>query len=445
MSNPWKSEAQRLFLLLAAATLVGWATGYWWRSFLAFICGYLLWHLFQLLQLERWLRTGAQLNLAPDMSGAWDLLVRYIYGIQRRHQKRKERMAGLLARFEQLATALPDGTVILRENDEIEWSNKVAEGLLGIRFPNDAGRRIDNLIRNPEFHAYLHGGRYDEPLNITSPLSDNTELNIRIIPFGEGERILAARDISSFMRVQTMRRDFVANVSHELRTPLTVMSGYLESMLDDETLGDEYRRALKSIQQQSQRMQHIVEDLLHLSRLESDLGELEETEVQVPKLLTALAHEAAHLAAESGHAIELALDQELTLTGVAHELNSVFSNLLHNALRHTPRGTRVEIRWYLGSAGEPVLQVKDNGPGIASAHVPRLTERFYRVDTGRSREAGGSGLGLAIVKHIMMRHGGVLDIESALGEGSRFICRFPAGRAVLHKQAKASLRSPSLS
>jgi two-component system phosphate regulon sensor histidine kinase PhoR len=437
MSNPWKAERQRLLLLLTAAALVGWSTGYWLLSFLAFSCAYLLWHLFQLLQLEKWLRGGAQPNLAPDMSGAWDLLARYIYGIQRRHQKRKARMSGLLSRFEQLATALPDGTVLLRENDEIEWSNKVAEELLGIKFPQDAGRRINNLIRNPEFHAYLHGGRYDEPLNITSPLSDRIELNIRIIPFGEGERILTARDISSFMRVQTMRRDFVANVSHELRTPLTVMSGYLESMLDDTGLGKDYRQALKSIQQQSRRMQHIVEDLLHLSRLESDLGALEENEVQVPKLLTALANETAHMVAESGHVVQLSLDHELALTGVAHELNSIFSNLLHNALRHTPPGTRIEIQWYSDRNGEPVLQVNDNGPGIAPEHVPRLTERFYRVDTGRSREAGGSGLGLAIVKHIMMRHGGVFDIQSILGEGSRFICRFPAGRAVLHKRAKA--------
>jgi two-component system phosphate regulon sensor histidine kinase PhoR len=437
MPNPWKAERQRLFLVLAIAALVGWLTGYWLPGFLAFSCAYLIWHLSQLLQVVKWLRSGAQLNLAPDMSGAWELLVGYIYGIQRRHHQRKERMRGLLSRFEQVATALPDGTVILRANDEIEWSNKVAEELLGIKFPNDAGQRIDNLIRNPEFHAYLHGGQYAEPLNITSPLSDRVELNIRIMQFGEGERILTARDISSFMRVQTMRRDFVANVSHELRTPLTVMSGYLESMLDDKGLDEEFRQALKSIQQQSRRMQHIVEDLLHLSRLESDLGKLEEAEVLVSKLLTSLAHETAHMAVESGHTINLALDHELGLTGVVHELNSIFSNLLYNALRHTPRGTRVEIQWYLDRTGEPVLQINDNGPGIAPEHVPRLTERFYRVDTGRSRDAGGSGLGLAIVKHIMMRHGGLFEIESIVGEGSRFICRFPAERAIVRKRAKA--------
>jgi two-component system phosphate regulon sensor histidine kinase PhoR len=437
MSNPWKAERQRLILILLVAALVGWLSGYWLPSFLTFSCAYLIWHLSQLLQVVKWLRNGGQLKLAPDMSGAWELLVGHIYDIQRRHQKRKKRMSGLLARFEQLATALPDGTVILRENDEIEWANKVAEDLLGVKMPSDTGQRIDNLIRSPEFHTYLHGGQYAEPLNITSPLSDRVELNIRIIPFGEGQRLLSARDISSFMRVQAMRRDFVANVSHELRTPLTVMSGYLESMLDDETQSEEYRQALKSIEQQSRRMQHIVEDLLHLSRLESDLSELEETEVQVPKLLTVLAHETAHMAAESGHSIELILDHELALTGVAHELNSIFGNLLYNALRHTPRGTRVEIQWYLDRNGEPVLQVKDNGPGIAAEHVPRLTERFYRVDSGRSRDAGGSGLGLAIVKHIMMRHGGEFDITSTLGEGSSFICRFPAGRAIVRRLAKA--------
>jgi two-component system, OmpR family, phosphate regulon sensor histidine kinase PhoR len=435
MPNPWKIERQRLLLLLGAAALVGWSTGFWLPSFLAFVCAYLLWHLSRLLQLVKWLRAGAQMNLAPDMSGAWDVVVRYIYDIQRRNRQRKDRMRGLLARFQQVAMALPDGTVILNADDEIEWSNKVAEDLIGIRFPSDAGQRIDNLIRNPEFHAYLHSSRYEEPLNITSPLSDRVELNIRIIPFGEGEKILAARDISSFSRVQAMRRDFVANVSHELRTPLTVMTGYLESMLDDRTLGEEYRQALKSIQQQSRRMQHIVEDLLHLSRLESDVAELDETEVPVPKLLGVLVHETSHLAGQTGHTVEPRLDQELAIRGVAHELNSVFGNLLHNALRHTPRGTRIEIHWRLGRDGEPVLEVNDNGPGIAAEHVPRLTERFYRVDTGRSREAGGSGLGLAIVKHIMMRHGGELRIESAPGKGSRFICRFPASRAIVRKSS----------
>jgi two-component system phosphate regulon sensor histidine kinase PhoR len=342
-------------------------------------------------------------------------------------------MNSLLARFEEVAVALPDATVVLKPDNEIEWSNKVAENLLGIRSPGDAGQRIENLIRTPAFHIYLRNGRFDEPLNINSPRYKGMELSIRIIPFGDGERLLTARDISSFVRVQAMRRDFVANVSHEMRTPLTVMSGYMESLLDDDRLDGEYRDILKSIQRQSQRMQAIVEDLLHLSRLESDLAEQDNTEVQVPKLLNTLAREVAFMAAESGHEIKLVLNEGLFLLGVAYELNSVFTNLLHNALRHTPRGTCVEIFWDIDKEGKAVLRVNDNGPGIHAKHVPRLTERFYRVDEGRSRDTGGTGLGLAIVKHIVQRHDGIFEIQSALGEGSSFICRFSPNRTVLKR------------
>jgi two-component system phosphate regulon sensor histidine kinase PhoR len=437
MSNSWGAERQRLLFVLVAAILLGWLTGYWLYSLLFSSIAYLIWHLLQLLQLVSWLRIGAKPGRAPDLSGAWELVVRYIYDIQKRHRQRKERLRNLLARFEDVAVALPDGAVVLRPDNAIDWSNKVADELLGIRYPEDIGQRIDNLIRNPEFHHYLQAEHYSEPLNIISPLNDQAELSIRVIPFGDGERLLMARDISSFMRMQAMRRDFVANVSHELRTPLTVMSGYLESLLDDNGIHGEYRQALQSIQQQSRRMQDIVEDLLHLSRLESNSYRQNDADVDVPQTLTILTDEISRLAAESGHTLTLELDTNLHLRASASEFGSIITNLLYNAIRHTPRGTHIKVHWYGDEQGNPVLRIDDDGPGISPEHVPRLTERFYRADAGRSRDKGGSGLGLAIVKHSMLRHGGMLDIHSAPGAGSSFVCRFPPERA-LYLTKKAS-------
>ncbi len=431
MSDSWVDERRRFYAVFFIGSLLGWLTGYWLAAYLLMTVLYLVWHLLQLLQLVAWLRSGANYRKAPDLSGVWELLVRFVYSIQRRHQQRKARFRNLLSRFKDIAAALPDGAIILKSNNEIEWSNEVAEALLGVRQPQDNGQRIDNLIRDPEFHTYLQRAEYDEPLNILSPAAERIELNIRLIPFGDsGELLLMARDISSFMRLQAMRRDFVANVSHELRTPLTVMSGYLEALQEEPDIQQDHQHALRSIDQQSSRMLQIVEDLLKLSRLESKLHGVPDTEVKVPALLGALLNDITHLAAESRHIIDQHIDQLVTVTGSDNELNSLFSNLIHNALRHTPAGTVVKVSWYLDEH-QAVFEVEDNGPGIAPEYLPRLTERFYRVDAGRSRDVGGTGLGLSIVKHIVLRHGGDLNINSVVGQGTCFTCRFPAGRTVI--------------
>lgn len=430
MLKSWVGERRRFFAVLAAGLIAGWVTGYWLWCVLAAVLGYLIWHLAQLKRLLDWVRLGATPHRAPDLTGAWEPVVRYIYRIQKRNRKRKARMRSLLGRFEQIAVALPDGTVVLRANNEIDWANQVADRLLGVRYPQDGGQRIENLVRNPEFRNYLKRGDYDEPLNIPSPVLDDVELSIRIIPFGDGERLLSARDISTFLRIQAMRRDFVANVSHELRTPLTVISGYLEALLEDERLDTEVRDALTSVRQQSSRMQHIVQDLLELSRLETESGELPETEVRMAGLVASLVAEAQHVAEASGHRLHVEADERLALKGAEKELGSLVTNLVHNALRHTPAGTAVTVKWHAGEFNTTVFRVDDNGQGIDPRHIPRLTERFYRVDSGRARETGGSGLGLSIARHIVQRHGGRLEIDSTPGHGSSFSCIFPPERTI---------------
>ena len=431
MSRYWLNERWRTLLILSAGAAGGWYSGYWASSFLLVVLVYVCWHISQFNILLQWLRDGADTQLIPDLSGPWELAGRYIYRIQRRNQQRKTLLRNLLDRFEQVAIALPDAVVVLRPNNEIEWANSMAEVLLGIKYSQDVGQRIDNLIRDPDFHRYLNSDDYRQPLELPSPEHDELELNIRIIRFGDGERLLAARDISSLVRVQTMRRDFVANVSHELRTPLTVMNGYLETLLDVDELTEDYRRALLSIQQQSDRMQQIVEGLLELSRLESDPSDVGGGQINVPAVITALLSEAASLAEASQHEFVPQINTELHLLGEEQQLISLFTNLIHNALRHTSAGTRIEVHWQLNSRGAAVFAVVDNGPGIEPEHLPRLTERFYRVDAGRSRDHGGTGLGLSIVKHIMLRHSGELQVDSVPDQSTSFTCVFPASRSIL--------------
>lgn len=430
-------EKQRLLLVLLAGSLAGLITGYWAICLLIATSIYLLWHLQQLNALTRWLKRGASLKRIPDLSGAWAPLVHYVYTIQRRNRKRKDQMRSLLKRFEQISLALPDATVVLSSNNEIDWSNKVAGNLLGIYHPHDRGHRLDNLIRNPEFHRYLAAGKFKQPLNIPSPVFEDVELSIRIIPFGKNERLLTARDISTFSQMQAMRRDFVANVSHELRTPLTVISGYLESLVDESKLDNDMKMALQAVQQQSSRMQHIVEDLLELARLENARTQLSEGEVHMPSIFAALLEEVKPMALVSNHELIADIDDNLYLRGGETEMSSLVSNLIHNAIRHTPSGSKIWVSWAMDSqTQEAVLTVKDNGQGIEREHIPRLTERFYRVDPGRSRDVGGSGLGLSIIKHIMLRHDAVLHIQSELEQGTEFTCVFPAERTVFLPNTK---------
>ncbi|PSQ93808.1 MAG: PAS domain-containing sensor histidine kinase, partial [Proteobacteria bacterium SW_6_67_9] len=327
LSDAWKAEVARLggFLLVSLAAAL--TTGYWAVSFIVGLIAYIAWHLRQMYLLERWLMTGGSIAQAPETSGIWDQLVHHIYRLQQRNRRRKKRLTNILNRFHRSTEAMPDAAVVLTSSGEIEWSNRAAYTLLGIRNPQDQGQRIDNLLRDPAFHDYLEVGDYSEALDLAAPVDEAIELNLRIIPYGDGQYLLMARDASTLRRVEAVRRDFVANVSHELRTPLTVITGYVESF-DGDDLPSHVREGLDAIERQSRRMLSIVQDLLTLSKLEMEPVDLDTAEVvRVPELLAGLRRDAEGLAAERGHCIELSADRALALRGVQTELTSAFANL----------------------------------------------------------------------------------------------------------------------
>jgi two-component system phosphate regulon sensor histidine kinase PhoR len=423
--NPWTAELRRLFLLLLIAVAVGLPLDYPGAVVLIVLGGYLAWHLRNLFRLYNWLQDGHRFH-PPEAGGIWGEVFHLLYRFQLRNRKRKRRLTGLIKRFQEATAAMPDATVILDADGAIEWFNGAAQNLLGLQPGRDVGQRILNLIRSPGFTRYLAKGTLNEPIRMLSPLDDSVTLNIRVVPYGREQRLLIARDVSQQQRLEQMRRDFVANVSHELRTPLTVVSGFLETLMDDdETYPDHAARPLELMQQQTWRMQHIVEDLLLLSRLETDSSRPPHQAVAVPAVLLMIQEGVEPLVEQKGQHLTIESDSGLWIYGAEKELYSAFSNLVTNAVRYTPEGGSIAVRWYRDDSGAH-LEVRDTGVGIAPQHIPRLTERFYRVDVGRSRDVGGTGLGLAIVKHVVSRHDGNLRISSTLNKGSIFSIDIPS-------------------
>ena len=338
-------------------------------------------------------------------------------------ERRGAEWAAALERSRLAARALPDGVVIL-EADRIEWSNDTARLHLGVEVPRDAGTPIAHLVRDPAFLAYLDAGQYDGPVEVHSSAARGRVITLQVVEYGEGWRLLLSRDVSHVRRLEQVGREFVANVSHELRTPLTVIAGFLET-LRDEGDPEAARRYVDLMEQQARRMQRLVEDLLTLSSLESSPPPAEDP-IDMAALVERLAAEARALS-KGRHRIEASAEDGLDVAGSEKELASAFSNLVSNAVRYTPPEGTVRLAWHATADGAD-FDVEDTGIGIAPEHIPRLTERFYRVDRGRSRESGGTGLGLAIVKHALGRHGATLDVGSSPGKGSRFSARFPRAR-----------------
>ena len=425
----WREECWRLLAVLLPAGALGLMVGepaWFLLAGLALVCG---WHVRQLARLQRWLRGGTKPRTGALLGGVWGDFVDQVERRQEQGRQRRKRLMDMLERFQRSTEALPDGTVVLGAQHEIEWANSAARTLLGIDNPRDQGSRIQHLLRDPDFQAYLHAGDTGDSIDIDSPVATGTELNVRVIPYGEGQHLLMARDVSNLRRLETVRRDFVANVSHELRTPLTVIRGYAESCAEPE-LPDHVREGIDAIARQAARMQAIVEDLLTLSRLELDPVDPAAAEwVGVADMLTTLVRDGERLSGERGHVLSLETDSNLGLRASSSELASAFSNLINNAVQHTPGGTSIRVVWRADAEGG-VLRVEDDGPGVDPEHLPRLTERFYRADPGRSRASGGTGLGLALVKHAVARNGGRLDIRSEPGAGSVFSCHFPAERVI---------------
>lgn len=394
---------------------------------LVILSGYLAWHLWHVYWLARWLLGKRAMDL-PNSYGIWDAIFTQLYYQKRSQRRRRRRLSRALEEFRQSTAALPDAAVVLKD-DQLKWWNPAAERLLGLQRQLDKDQYIINLLRDPQFVGYYRGKQWQQPIQISSPLDPAIKLDIRLVPYEENRCLLYVEDITRLQQLENMRRDFVANVSHELRTPLTVVSGYAETLLqqDPQSLSVQCLRGLKNIYQQAERMRHIVSDLLLLSRMELEQAPPQiERQIPVYRLLQDIQQAALQLS-EQQHEITLKADPTLLLDGNYHELQSAFSNLVFNAVRYTPKPGRIDITWQRVAA-EAVFTVTDTGIGIDAEHLPRLTERFYRVDTGRSRATGGTGLGLAIVKHVLNRHLAYLKIESEPGRGSTFSCHFPVTR-----------------
>ncbi|MGB8437397.1 MAG: phosphate regulon sensor histidine kinase PhoR [Burkholderiales bacterium] len=387
----------------------------------------LVFHLRNLHALLAWLRDPLK-NPVPIGAGVWEHVFAGLYRLTRSFAQQRNRVTGQLARFRSAAQAMPIGVVVLDDEDRISWCNVTAERMFELDVRTDAGQPILNLIRHPAFANYLKGGVYEEPLTLRIVRGEALALSVRIVSYGHDEKLLLTRDTTQAEKIETMRRDFVANVSHELRTPLTVVSGFLETFSEGNIKPDDPRgrQALDMMRSQTDRMLRLVEDLLMLSSLETSSMPARETVIDVEELLSGIVEDARVLSAGRHH-VQLHVGEPARLVADEHEIRSAFANLVSNAVRYTPQGGRITLGW--GQRGdEGVFSVEDTGIGIERRHIPRLTERFYRADTSRSRDTGGTGLGLAIVKHVLTRHQGRLEIESELGRGSRFEVLFPARR-----------------
>jgi two-component system phosphate regulon sensor histidine kinase PhoR len=390
-------------------------------------------------RLHQWLQNRSEREI-PDAAGLWGDVFNEIRKLMKHTGQREDQLTDMVSRFQSAASAMPDAMVIVSENDEIEWANPSAENLLGIHFPRDTGMRLGNLMRDPEFVEYLQRHEFSEPLELPSPANPELTAALQIIPFGSRQKLLLGHDITRLVRLEQMRRIFVANVSHEMRTPLTVLTGFLETLRDMKFVRPEdLSKHLETMHEQAARLQRLVDDLLTLSRLETAPPRRHDEAVDAPALLAALKEQAELLSGAAHHRLTLDAQPGLRLLGSREELHSAFSNLINNAVRYTPAGGAIELRWWADDDGAK-FAVRDSGDGIAPEHIPHLTERFYRVDTARSRASGGTGLGLSIVKHVLLRHDARLDIQSEVGKGSTFTCVFPAKRivpapALIHSQA----------
>jgi two-component system phosphate regulon sensor histidine kinase PhoR len=412
-----------VFLLAAA---IGWWQGPLYGLSAAVLC--LAWlmvvQLRYLSYLSLWLDHPQSATL-PDGWGAWTEVFARLYRLRRDDERNRDELAEWLARFRQAMHLLPDGVAIMDDVLFLEWCNPAAERHLGLTLEKDKGMRVTNLVRHPDFIDYIILGRYEQPLTLSFR---DRKLVCQIIPFENRRQILVTHDTTELDRIDEMRRDFIANASHELRTPLTVIVGFLEIASSGVKLDESTRKShLKLMTEQGHRMQRLIEDMLTLSRLESVEHPLRTERVPVAALIEQIAQEGRALSGGQ-HEIVAHVDGP-DVNGNGEELRSAFGNLVSNAVRYTPEGGRIDIRWGRDAEGL-VFEVKDNGIGIEQKHIARLTERFYRVDKSRSRETQGTGLGLAIVKHVLLRHGGTLNIASEVGKGSTFTVHLPLNRAM---------------
>lgn len=416
----WRRLVLELALCCIPALLLGVFFGYLPWFLLASVTGLLVWHFWNLLRLSWWLWVDRSMT-PPTGSGSWEPLMYGIHQMQMRNKKRRKELGNLIKRFRSGAESLPDALVMMTEVGAIFWCNGLAIQLLNLRWPDDNGQNIVNLLRYPEFNQYIKKRDFARPFN--QVLNNGRHLEFRIMPYTDGQWLMVVRDVTQMHQLEGARRNFFANVSHELRTPLTVLQGYLEMMQDQPLEGVVREKALITMREQTSRMEGLVRQLLTLSRIEAAPALSLTDKIDVPLMLRLVEREAQTLS-QGRHQISFMVDPALQVYGSEEQLRSAMSNLVYNAVNHTPEGTHIQVKWEKVAHGAR-FSVQDNGPGISPEHLPRLTERFYRVDKARSRQTGGSGLGLAIVKHALTHHDARLSIESVPGKGSCFSFELP--------------------
>src|SRR6204780_4662140 len=436
----WWFAAGRLLGTVLVGCAVGWLVGSPWGGLACALALHLAWVLANLFRLEWWLRHRSFAD-PPDVGGVWGEIIAQIVRLHRRKRFHKQRFVQLMRQLQRSTAALPNGVVILNAQREIVWFNRMGARLLNLRRTGDLGMRIENLLREPAFVRYLAGSDSSTPVVIRPMSGEDSYLSLQVAPYGDGQLLLLVSDVSRQMRLEAVRRDFVANASHELRSPLTVISGYLETLSQDPALDRDLQGPVAEMRRQAERMTAIIRDLLELSRLEETDEVVGGESLDVAALISMLRKD---VMARASHPkdVRARIDTDAHLIGDEPEIHSAFSNLVDNAAKYTPPEGSIEMRWWVDDEGAH-FSVTDTGMGIPAEHIPRLTERFYRVDAGRSRSTGGSGLGLAIVKHVLQRHGAELEVQSTTGTGSTFTCPFPLQRVQQQNRAAVPVAVPS--
>ncbi|MDF1765847.1 MAG: phosphate regulon sensor histidine kinase PhoR [Gammaproteobacteria bacterium] len=429
MTN-WHSELHRILVLLGLCIVFGFLIDRVQIVLLLGLSAYTFYNLFQLRRLTQWVAKDSHRNdvLPPEGGGIWGAIFDNIYKLQKQERLASDYLKSILNKAQESSAALEIAVVMINKQGTLDWWNRATEELLGIRYPNDRNQAVTNLIRDPRFADYFHREKYDQTLRIEAPTKGGRTLEFQLTLFGEHEKLMLVRDVTQLHRLEAMRRDFVGNVSHELGTPITVIKGYLETIIDHkDSLDPRWHKPLEQMRSQSQRMENIVRDLLVLSSIETRSAPRVQDRISLRDLIQEIENESREIVTEKDHQLIIDLDADIEITGQRSELYSALSNLVINAAKYTPNGGRITLRAAL-EGGDLKIEIEDNGIGIAAQHIPRLTERFYRVDPSRSAETGGTGLGLAIVKHILARHDAELEIESTVGKGSLFRCWIPKER-----------------
>jgi|TARA_B110000116_G_scaffold263656_1_gene270436 two-component system phosphate regulon sensor histidine kinase PhoR len=420
----FRAELKRVLVFAVTGIFFGFINGYMSWTLIAACAVYISGLLWQIRRLDLWLAKPNK--QPPDASGIWGTIFDNIYRLQKKQRKEKRELKTVINRVQETTAALRDGVILIDSHGNIDWWNRAANGLLGFQSA-DQGHALINYLRHPQFIDYFESGDYKIPLDLPSPRFQGKQLQFQITAFGRRERLVVVRDITQIHQLENMRRDFVANVSHELRTPLTVIRGYLETLADSHDMPGQWQKPFSQMLSQSERMGQLVEDLISLSQLESKSSQQPQLAVGLVALLQSVRLDALELSGSKQQQIIIHGVTEVAIAGCEKSLRSAFSNLIFNAVKYTPSNSRIDLTLQKDEMGIHV-SVQDNGAGFDSKHIPRLTERFYRVDDHRNSSTGGTGLGLAIVKHALLRHDAELKIESQLGQGSCFSCHFPLTR-----------------